>query len=77
MLVTCVCVMSLTNDDLIFHRFPISRKHDYHHSHNIGNFGTLGIMDFIYGTDKHWRAYKARRGWEQEGAKSKKVKKGK
>jgi methylsterol monooxygenase len=31
--------------------------HDYHHEYfNRGNYGLLGVMDYLHGTDKHWRA---------------------
>jgi len=39
--------------------FNSPRFHNYHHETSIGNFGLTGVMDFIYGTDKHFRASKS------------------
>lgn len=32
--------------------------HVFHHSHNVGNFGTTGFLDKFFGTDQAWRRYK-------------------
>ncbi|CAF4581452.1 unnamed protein product [Rotaria socialis] len=32
--------------------------HDFHHSQFTANFGLLGILDRLHGTDKAWRAHK-------------------
>jgi sterol desaturase/sphingolipid hydroxylase (fatty acid hydroxylase superfamily) len=34
--------------------FPDSRKHDFHHEKFNVNFGVLGILDYLHGTDKLW-----------------------
>lgn len=34
------------------------RFHNFHHESSTGNFGITGLMDFIYGTDKQFRASK-------------------
>jgi fatty acid hydroxylase domain-containing protein 2 len=34
--------------------------HDYHHMTFTGNYGTLGLMDWLLGTDRAFRAYQAR-----------------
>lgn len=31
------------------------RFHNFHHETSLGNYGITGLMDFIYGTDKHFR----------------------
>jgi len=33
---------------------PDSRKHDFHHEKFNVNYGVLGILDYIHGTDKFW-----------------------
>ena len=34
------------------------RFHNFHHETSVGNYGITGLMDFIYGTDKHFRMSK-------------------
>lgn len=34
------------------------RFHNYHHETSIGNYGITGMMDYIYGTDRHFRSSK-------------------
>mmetsp|Transcript_24177 Transcript_24177/g.67712 ORF Transcript_24177/g.67712 Transcript_24177/m.67712 type:complete len:268 (-) Transcript_24177:224-1027(-) len=38
-----------------------ARHHDFHHSHNIGNYGTMGIMDWLHGTSKAYHNYLKRK----------------
>ncbi len=33
-------------------------RHDWHHSHQLGNYGGFWFWDWICGTDKHWKAWK-------------------
>ncbi|CAF4005487.1 unnamed protein product [Rotaria sp. Silwood1] len=35
-----------------------AKFHDFHHSQFTGNFGSVGILDRLHGTDKAWRARK-------------------
>jgi len=35
-------------------------KHDFHHSHNVGNFGMLAFWDWVCGTDKPYKEWKAK-----------------
>ena len=35
--------------------------HDFHHSHNVGNFGSMPYWDRLCGTDGAWREYKVKR----------------
>mmetsp|Transcript_9466 Transcript_9466/g.38707 ORF Transcript_9466/g.38707 Transcript_9466/m.38707 type:complete len:273 (+) Transcript_9466:151-969(+) len=46
-----------------------AEMHDYHHSHNVGNYGgaAFSFWDSLMGTDRHYREYKA----AQEAAKAK------
>lgn len=44
-------------------------RHDFHHSHNVGNYGMLAFWDWICGTDKAYREWKAK----QEEKQSKKL----
>jgi len=37
--------------------FGESQKHDYHHSHYIGNYGAIGLLDWLHGTDKGFKKY--------------------
>jgi len=37
-----------------------SERHDFHHSHNMGNFGMLHIWDRLMGTDKYYNDWKAK-----------------
>lgn len=39
--------------------FPSSEAHDFHHSRFNQNFGVLGLMDWLHGTDIHFRSNKA------------------
>lgn len=42
-------------------------RHDYHHTDNLGNFGDwLPLWDWMCGTDKHWKASKAKALKKQE-----------
>lgn len=34
---------------------PQPEFHDFHHSVNKGNYGLLGVCDYIFGTDQAWR----------------------
>eukprot|EP00042_Codosiga_hollandica_P045156 m.454802 g.454802 ORF g.454802 m.454802 type:complete len:299 (-) comp56954_c0_seq39:108-1004(-) len=34
--------------------------HDFHHSNNIGNFGVTGVLDWLLGTDRAYRNWKAK-----------------
>jgi hypothetical protein len=36
--------------------------HDFHHSHNIGCYGTFGFWDSILGTDSHYREFQKKQG---------------
>ena len=31
--------------------------HDFHHKNFTGNYGLLGVMDYLHGTDAVWRKY--------------------
>lgn len=46
----------------IWSLFRDNGHHDFHHSHNIGCYGTFGFWDFICGTDKHYRQYQLKQG---------------
>ena len=44
------------------YRFPFTPSwdeqpdfHDYHHEKFTGNYGLLGVMDRLHGTDRLWR----------------------
>lgn len=38
--------------------------HDFHHSHNVGNFGSMfGFWDTIMNTNKEYRKYKLKNQW--------------
>jgi len=49
----------------------ISEGHDWHHSHNRGNFGILSFWDWICGTDREYR------DWLKNPTKHKGVQEGK
>lgn len=41
------------------YHFPLlnsPRFHNFHHETSMGNYALTGLMDFFYGTDKHFRA---------------------
>ncbi|XP_069114134.1 fatty acid hydroxylase domain-containing protein 2-like [Argopecten irradians] len=40
---------------------PSPEFHDYHHLKFTGNYGVLGILDWLHGTDKHFRKSKQSR----------------
>ncbi len=43
--------------------FPIALTrghHDFHHSHNVGNFGSMPYWDYFMGTDKAYKEFLAR-----------------
>ncbi len=37
-------------------------RHDFHHSHNIGNYGPLGLLDWLHGTDKEYKDFVSKGG---------------
>ena len=37
--------------------FDTSKFHDFHHSHNVGNYGASCIWDYLLGTDKAFKKY--------------------
>lgn len=39
--------------------FKSPRFHNHHHESFVGNYGITGLMDFLYGTDKHFRESKS------------------
>lgn len=42
--------------------FKHTHRHDFHHSHNVGAYGTMTCFwDWICGTDKAYREYYARK----------------
>ena len=44
-----------------------AERHDFHHSHNIGNFGSFfTFWDWITGTDRAYRDWKARQAAAKE-----------
>ena len=46
---------------------PGANVHDYHHSHNVGNYGSFFIFwDRICGTDMSYRDYKEREGKQKK-----------
>lgn len=47
---------------------PGTQVHDYHHSHNVGNYGSFfTFWDWICGTDMSYRDYQLRRKNKVEG----------
>jgi len=34
-----------------------SKKHDYHHSHYLGNYGAIGLLDWWHGTDQGYKKF--------------------
>ena len=40
--------------------------HDFHHSHNVGNYGSLPFWDFLMGTDRAYREYLERERDQQQ-----------
>lgn len=54
MLINLICAVSdHANVHLPLLKSP--RFHNYHHESFVGNYGITGLMDFLYGTDKHFR----------------------
>lgn len=55
--------------DLPFSPFRLlrtPRMHDYHHSHNVGNYGAFSpFWDWLMGTDRSWRQYMQRSAAKQ------------
>jgi len=43
-----------------------SARHDFHHSHNIGNFGLLHIWDWLMGTDAAYNQWKLKKNNNRE-----------
>lgn len=51
--------------------FPISWSngfHDFHHSHNVGVYGSMMHWDYLMGTDRAYRAFIAKKKRESEQA---------
>jgi methylsterol monooxygenase len=40
--------------------------HDFHHEQFTNNFGLLGVLDRLHGTDKAWQARKLKRAQEKK-----------
>eukprot|EP00466_Bigelowiella_natans_P020858 jgi/Bigna1/132276/aug1.17_g6984 len=71
----CFALLSTQHSHNGYH-FPFwnmkASLHDYHHENTVGgNFGTLGLCDWLYGTDVKWRA---RLASDRAGAKGLKAK---
>ena len=45
--------------------------HDFHHSANVGNYGSMPHWDRLFGTDKAWREHKAKLKAATNGPKAK------
>ena len=53
----------------LFFLWPPASKHDFHHELPVNEmYGKHGIFDYLFGTDKRWRASMARRQTTKEQA---------
>ena len=53
----------------LFFLWPPASKHDFHHELPVNEmYGKHGTFDYLFGTDKRWRASMARRQTTKEQA---------
>ena len=54
-------ILRTINDHSGYHLpgFPSPEAHDFHHSKFFECYGIIGIMDYLHGTDRHFRSSQA------------------
>lgn len=46
-----------THSDYAFPWMPVAVHHDFHHYTARGNYGAIGLLDWLFGTDKEYKAF--------------------
>jgi methylsterol monooxygenase len=56
-----------THSDYAFPWMSVAVHHDFHHYVARGNYGAIGLLDWLFGTDKEYRAFIAKESAKTEG----------